>query len=230
MIKILIFCVGLVSVPAVIAQSPPSIPVIQVTFEESEPGFYPYITRMLLSRRYLRIDDGQDDGDFVLFDRVFGNVHNINHEERTEVIIQRQPPSRAMHASIDIHIEPRPLLDAPKIGGIQAVQHRYYAGAELCRESINFDGLLPDFVEALAHYQQVLVQQSLLTLDDLPTSVKTPCYLVNNFFHASDYLRAGFPAMVADNDNKRRTLLEFGQLEIPASLLRRPQNYSRFFP
>ena len=111
-----------------------------------------------------------------------------------------------------------------------AVQHSFYAGAELCRQSINFDGLLDEFVDALVRYQQILIQQGMRTLDNVPDSVKTQCYLAIHAFHASAYLQAGFPVIVVDNNGKRRTMLEYGQIEVPSSLLRPPANYQRFYP
>ena len=230
MTKTLFFCVSLLVSAAVFAQSAPTQPVTQVIFEESELGFSPYLTRMLLSRRYLRIDEGQDDGDFVLFDRVLGNIHNINHEERSEVIIQRRPQVNTPQSVPGFRVETMPLIDAPRINGITAVQHRFYAGSELCRQSVNFDGFLDQFVEALMRYKQLLIQQSLRTLGEMPDSVKTPCYLANHIWHASDYLQAGFAVLVADHDEKRRAMVEFRQVEVPSSLLRLPANYRRFYP
>ena len=68
---------------AAFAADPGKIEMLQLVFEEREPGVGPYRTRMLLDQRFLRIDSGADQDDYVLFDRVKGEIHNFNHEDRS---------------------------------------------------------------------------------------------------------------------------------------------------
>ena len=228
MIRAFLILLGLTS-SVVIPLQAAEVGVTQVLFEERESGIDPYVTRMLLNKRYLRIDEGVDEGDFVLFDRVLGRIHNINHEERTEVVIERKPPVVADLPDVEFSTEREVQNAVPTIGGIVAVEHRFFSEGALCQRSINFDGLLPQFVDALRLYREVLVAQSLASLDSVPEEFKTPCYLALNVTHANAFLEPGFPAMMADEQGRMRLLLEFNKLELSADLFKLPDGYERYY-
>jgi len=196
------------------------IELTEVVFEEREPGVDPYITRLLVNKRYLRLDGGQDDGDYVLFDRVKGEIHNFNREERSEILIQRRPVPAAS-VKVDFVVEQVPLKDAPAINGIGAVAHRFFADGQLCSSSVNFNGLLPEVVTAWRQYKRLLQQHNLQTIEQIPQEVKTPCYLANNYLHGNAYLRAGFPVHVEGLGGRSKSLLNFRQVNKPAGLLSR---------
>jgi hypothetical protein len=201
----------------------------QVIIEEVEPGLEPYITRMLINKRYLRLDDGDDASDFVLFDRVKGEIHNFNHDDQSEVIIQRAAPVN-LDVSIPFSIQSNVLENAPRVGNMQAVENRYIAEGKLCKTSINFDGLLPDVARALVQYRYVLMQQNQKTISAIPDSVKTPCYLANNYFHQSAELQMGFPVHVRDYQGREKRLLDFAEIKKSSKLFGRPEGYRVYYP
>lgn len=201
----------------------------QVIFEEVEPGLAPYITRLLMDKRYLRLDEGNDEGSFVLFDRVKGEIHNFNVADQTEIIIQRGP-ARRIDVAIALSITEKPLLNAPDIAGMVALEHRYMAQDQLCKTSVNFKGLLPQVVQALVQYEQVLMQQNRKTFDAIPEALKTPCYLANNYLYSSAYLESGFPVHVVDNEGHAKKLLDFSMVTKAASVFERPSGYRVYFP
>ena len=41
-----------------------------------------YITRILVTEKYVRLDDGNDNGDFTLFDRKNKAVYNVSKEDK----------------------------------------------------------------------------------------------------------------------------------------------------
>jgi hypothetical protein len=205
------------------------IPVTQLILEEVEPGLDSYTTRILVNKRYLRFDDGDDAGDFVLFDRVMGEIHNFNHDDQSEVIIQRAAPVN-LDVSIPFSIQSNVLENAPRVGNMQAVENRYIAEGKLCKTSINFDGLLPDVARALVQYRYVLMQQNQKTISTIPDSVKTPCYLANNYFHQSDELQMGFPVHVRDYQGREKRLLDFAEIKKSSRLFGRPEGYQVYYP
>jgi hypothetical protein len=205
------------------------IPMTQVLLQEVEPGLQPYTTRLLLNKRYLRMDEGDDNGDFVLFDRVTGEIHNFNHEEHSEVMIQRSAPVK-LDVSVDFTTQQRILPDAPQIGGEDAVEHRYFADGELCKVSVNFKGLLPAVRQALIQYEQVIMQQNAKTFDAIQQQSKTPCYLANNYLYQSAYLKDGFPVHVVDNLGREKRLLDFAEVRKPAELFKQPEGYQVYYP
>lgn len=205
------------------------IPMTEVLFEEVEPGLEPYTTRVLVNQRYLRLDDGDDEGDFTLFDRVKGEIHNYNRGERSEILIQRGAEVD-LDVKIRFSIQRKALTDAPRINNLTAIEHRFTAQGELCKSSVNFAGLLPDVVRALRQYQYVLMQQNRKTFEEIPEQVKTPCYLANNYLYQDAYLKAGFPVHVVDEQGREQRLLEFATVKKPSSVFEPLRDYRVFSP
>jgi len=65
--------------------------VTEVIYHDQDPGSEPYVTRILVNERFMRLDDGQDGGDFVLFDRKKGEVVNVLHEMKVLMRVTGKP-------------------------------------------------------------------------------------------------------------------------------------------
>jgi len=207
-----------------VARAQSDIQMTEVLFAESEPGLEPYQSRYLLSEQFLRLDDGTDQGDFVLFDRQSREIHSFNHEDGTHLLIKPQH-SETLDFKLDFQVLKKELTQAPKINGILPVEHQYFADSRLCKQSVNVKGLLVDMTQVLIDYEQVLVEQTKTTLSRFPGSIRTACYMANNYLHASDYLFAGFPLHVKDDSGREKRLLSFQQVLKPRSMLQFPQGY-----
>jgi len=201
----------------------------EVLFEEIEPGIEPYQSRLLLGKKYLRLDDANDRGDFVLFDRQTHEIHSFNHEEQSHLVMK--PLARQIvDFTIDFKVERQSLHDAPKVNGVSAVQYQYFADKQLCKMSVNVAGLLPEINRVLIDYEQAKVEQNKQTLSQIPDNVRSSCYMANNYLHASDYLKSGFPMFVSDDRGRQKKLLSFRQLNKPASIMKKPEGYSLYYP
>ena len=211
------------------SQAERGVGITEVIFEQSELGIEPYRSRLLLGRDFLRLDDGTDSSDFILFDRESAEIHSFNHDDKTHMRI-RPRKFTAIDFDLTLTREEKALSDAPSVNGQQPVQYRFLANGELCRQSVNVRGLLPDFLHALQRYEQMLVEQSKSSLEQLPASLKTDCYMANNFLHASDYLRVGFPLQVLDYDGKQQKLLSYRQISGSGSLFEFPTGYRQYDP
>ena len=69
MIRRLFLC-GCCFLTALVSCSNPTTPAAVLYFVEQEPGVEPYRTRMIVTAGFLRMDEGQDSQDFLLFDRM----------------------------------------------------------------------------------------------------------------------------------------------------------------
>ncbi len=201
----------------------------EVLIQEIEPGIEPFKTRLLLGKKYLRLDDAHDQSDFVLFDRDTHEIHSFNHEEQSHLVMKPLAVD-AIDFTLDFNIERKPLLDAPKVSGESPVQHQYFADKQLCKMSVNVAGLLPEVTRVLIDYEQAIVAQNQQTLSRIPGNVRSSCYMANNYLHVSDYLQAGFPLFVSDDQGRQKKLLGFSQLNKPASIMEMPEGYSLFYP
>ncbi len=206
-----------------------TIPVTELIFEESEPGVKPYRSRMLLSRDGLRLDDGSDDGDFILFDRNTREIHSFNRDDRTEMVI---PPRQVAPVDFELRYEQsaQPLEDAPKVAGKTPVEHHYRADGKLCRRSVNAPGLLPEFTAVLRDYEQQLAEQGKQTLARMPADVRESCYMSNNLIHPVDYYEGGFPLFVIDDHQRSRRLVGYRETEVPQRRMQPLRGYRRYSP
>ncbi len=205
------------------------ITVTEIIYQQEEPGLEPYKSRILLGDRQLRLDDGNDRGDFVLFDLNSHEIHGFNHEDQSHLIMKPLPFSE-IDFNLEFTVEKKILLDAPKIQGITPVEYSYFADHKLCKQSVNVKGFLPAVRRALLDYEQTIVEQNKQTLSGIPASIRSSCYMANNYLHASDYLLEGFPLFVKDDQGREKKLLSFQQLTKPAEIMQQPENYEIYYP
>ena len=195
-------------------------------YDEQEPGTDIYPLRILVTDSYLRIDDGQDEGDFILMDRGERRVYSIDHDEQTVLVLNYQAPESALPEDLVLSAVQAPDLAAPKIQGGQPVNHRYLANDELCLQTVTVPGLLDGAVTAMAEYAGILAARELQNLDQVPVAVKTPCYLARYVYAPAWHLQDGLPLQEWDAVGYRRSLVNFAATEeVPAALFRLPAGY-----
>jgi len=57
-----------------------------------EQGVGVYFTRILVTDRHVRFDNGSDASDFTLFDRRKEAIYNVSVEDRSVLLIEQLPP------------------------------------------------------------------------------------------------------------------------------------------
>ena len=201
----------------------------EIIFEEVEPGLEPFKSRLLLSKKMLRLDDDDDQGDYILYDREAHEIHSFNHEDKSHLMM-KPLPVEVLDFEIDFKVESKPLTDAPKVNAVVPVQHQFFADKKLCKKSLNVKGLLPDLTQVLIDYEQVIVEQSKQTLWQIPADVRSSCYMSNNYLYASDYLKVGFPLFVTDDLGRQKKLLSFRQIKKDRSIMQQPVGYNLYYP
>ena len=93
-----------------------------VMFVEQEQGVEPYQTRMIVTKDFLRIDDGQDSDSFVLFDRVKKIVYSTNPDDHAIMAVheKKMPGNKKLEPPIKLVQtvkEVKDMKDAPEIDG-----------------------------------------------------------------------------------------------------------------
>ncbi len=204
-----------------------TVTVTEVTLLESEPGIDDYASRLLLSPEFLRLDDGDDKGDYILFNRKTHVIHSFNHADRTNLLI-KPGNGQAIDFKMSWKVDKQPMPGAPSIGGVAPLQYQFYADGHLCKQSVNVKGLLPQVTQALIDYQQTLAMQNAKTLDRVPASLRSSCYMANNYLHTNDYLKNGFPLFEKDDLGRQKSLQDFQQRQAPASLFEPIQGYRQY--
>lgn len=209
---------------------PTTIEGTQLLFREVEPGSDPSVSRMQLSKDYLRIDEGAASTGYILFDRHKSVIYNISQTEKTIMIIapphsDLTPPYVLRHTVKELG----PIRDAPKIGDVAPVHRQYLTNGDLCMDVISVDGMLPEMRAVLIEYYQVLATDSANTFTSMPADLQKPCDISVSTFAPARQFQTGFPIREWWLNGYKRVLEEYhDKIAIPAEQFNIPSGYFMF--
>ena len=151
--------------------------VSMLSYEEQEAGTDRYPLRVLASPKFLRLDDGYAESDFVLLDRDKKTIFSVAHEDRSIMVIVNQPNNAPLPAELKLTVIRTPDKAAPAIAGKQPEHLQYLANGEICFQSVNVSGVLETAVTAMAEYAELLADRQLNNMQAVPLNMQTPCFL-----------------------------------------------------
>jgi hypothetical protein len=199
-----------------------------LTYAEQEAGIDPYPVRILTSTDYVRLDDGYDESDYVLFDRHSRTLYSVSHENRSVLEISNHPFDGPLPE--DLTLSEIPLMDtqAPAIAGKQPLHTVYLANGTPCYQAISVSGLLDQAVAGMAEYAAALGERQLNNMQSVPDAMRTPCFLSRYVYAPGAHLTHGLPVQVWDEAGFSRSLTDFQSGEtIDAALFGLPEDYDR---
>ncbi len=195
---------------------------------QDEPS---YISRMLLTSDFLRMDDGDDHGDFVLFDRKAGSIYSVSHENQRTLVIPLQPVLAVPPKPLRHDIEELDAGDAPDVDGRKVSRYYMFTNGARCMEVIAAPGYYDDVTDALAAFARTLAGQHAKTIDAMPDFKNSECDMANNIFEPDRYLSKGFPVRQKDYAGRSRSLVSVKEkVTIDSSMFELPEGYERFMP
>lgn len=194
---------------------------IDLHYLDSEGGEAGYTTRILVTERYLRMDNGNDDADFVLFDRKTGKVSNVIHAQRMLMSIQEKKlpkrPSPAYRVVKKV-TEVRP----------GTVRVQVLANGKLCSETVAAASLYPDAARALAEYKAALAYTQWVTYRNTPAELRQNCDLVHHVWQTDMSLSRGLPIEERDYAGRVRQYVSGERRRLVPALFELPTNYEPF--
>ena len=205
------------------------IKMLQVVFMESEPGIEAYSTRYLLGEHYLRLDDGTDQGDYILFDLKTRVIHSFNHEDQTHLKIEPRE-FKALDFKLDFNRQLTLMPQAPAIEGKTPVGYELKADGSTCKHVVSIKGLMPELIQVIRDYEWVLAEQAKTTLSRVPAAYQEPCYMANNYLFVDAYLEGGFPLQVIDYLGKQKKLISYETLLKSSEMMQFPEGYRVYQP
>ena len=125
--------------------------------------------------------------------------------------------------------------NAPLINGKKAENHQLFVNDKLCYNMISVPGLMPNTVNALKEFNQVLAGQQADTLRFIPADLHEACDLARHTYHPQSHLENGFPiffqevSQTNNEDNSlekikySRSLVNFKQQDVSAQLFVLPE-------
>jgi hypothetical protein len=198
-------------------------------FEESERGVDPYGSRMLINADFLRLDDGMDGSDFILYDRNARVIYSVAHAEKNILRINHHPVEIEPPYELKLVDDLRKDGSAPLIGTGQPEHHVYMVNSQRCFDAVLVPGVLDEEAKALSEYLEVLAGEQARNLFKTPVEFQGPCMLSNLIFNAGKHLERGFPIQETSNTGYSRYLVDYRKGEgIDPGLFTLPADYGRF--
>lgn len=201
-----------------------------LSFTETEPGGEPYPVRMLVTGKFLRIEDGDGQDGFILFDRGARTVYSVNHAARTTLALRGQPVSLAAPRKFE-HRTERDDTAYPEIDGHRVAHYRLLTNGELCFEVFAAADLMPPAVAALREYHAVLAGEQAAMQASVPAAFQSACDLAEYVFLPVRHLAQGFPVRQVNRAGVTRQLTDFKTgIPVEAKLLELPADYRQLSP
>jgi len=197
-----------------------------ILFEEQEAGTGVYPVRMLVSDQYLRIDDGVDEGSFLLYDRSSQLAYSVDHEEG-QILIIDDLGGKVGQPDYSIDVVVNDSDDIPAIAGIRPASLTISAGGESCFSAVVVSGLMKHAAAALTDYRLMLSRRQQATLNTMPIDLITPCFLTRYVYGLALPLESGFPVREWDGNGYLRELVNFDEhFPEPAGIFSLPEGYA----
>ena len=197
-----------------------------LTYVEQEAGIDPYPVRILTSTDYIRLDDGYDASDYVLFDRHSRTLYSVSHENSSVLEIRNHPFNGPVPT--DIALTEAPVVDKqiPAIAGMQPLHTVYLANGTPCYQAISVSGLLDQAVAAMAEYATALGERQLANMQSVPDAMRTPCFLSRYVYAPGRHYSHGLPVQIWDESGFSRSLTDYQSGEtVDAALFGLPEDY-----
>lgn len=198
-------------------------------YRMSEPGIDPYLSRWLITDKFLRIDEGEDADNYVLFDRRKRTVYSVVHNDRTVLdiahrAVDRKPPKALNQESRVIRDE-----NAPTIEGRKTLRRELHINGGLCYSVVSVEQLLPDAVKAIGEYRQVMAGEHAKNIDNTPVELQQPCDLALHIFSPLWVVEKGLPIQEWNPQGKTMGLLDYKAAEpVDGALFSLPQGYRHY--
>ena len=185
-----------------------------VLFMEQENGVEPFQTRMIISKNFVRIDDGKSSDSFVLFDRTKKIVYSTIPDERRVMAIHEkkikkgqvfEPPFPLIHS-----VKEMPeMKDAPEIDGEIAKHYQLITNDKICYDVVAIKGLMPHVVKALTEFNMHMATDSRVTFNNIPADLHEACDMTLTTFKPARQFEFGFPIQEWGKQDYSRTLVDY---------------------
>lgn len=201
------------------AQSRLAADMLVLYYRDQDPGAPSYLSRILITPQFLRVDDGADESDFVLLKRKTGEVTNVLHSMKTNMRIRNKT----------LPVAARPVWHAEeRVEEVRSGTNRVtvLANGKVCSQTVAAEKLLPDAAKALAEYKAALAWTQYQTYQNTETDMRQDCDLVHHVWDTGLALSHGLPIEELDYAGRSRQLEKQGREKLRPGLFKLPVGYS----
>jgi hypothetical protein len=188
---------------------------IALRYVDQDPGDPPYLTRILVTPDFMRMDGGEDDSDFVLLDRRQRKVINVTRDNKLALVFSSGtlPPKPADWS---------PRLDAHKAArGTQ--RFSLTVKGVVCSEGVAAKGAAPDAARAMAELKAILAATQYRVWKDTPPEMQHDCDLANQVWESGTTLTLGLPLEEREFTGRTRKFESETRQPLKPGLFRLPE-------
>lgn len=187
---------------------------ISLRYVDQDPGDPPYSTRILVTPDFMRMDGGEDDGDFILLDRRQHKVINVMRDSKLALVFTpgTLPPKPAGW---------KPRLDVqPAARGTR--RFSLVVKGVVCSEGVAAQHAAPDAARAMAELKAVLAATQYRVWKDSPSTMQHDCDLANQVWESGATLKLGLPLEEREFTGRSRRLESESKQALQPGLFRVP--------
>ena len=220
--------------PAVLCIASPALAETRATvlwYQEQEAGNEPWEVRYIITKDFLRSDQGDGSVDYVLMNRQDKQIYNVVEESRTILNIDGKGEIGKRPEDLLIEVKRSHDSKAPTLENREATTLELRAGGKVCTTSVVVAGLLNDERQAFEAFSDVLAVQQQRSSANTPAEYITPCFLAR-YQYAADFDSAeGLPIMTWSPDGSKRHMLRYRRdVPVDDALFALPEGYEHFSP
>ena len=205
--------------------------VYELQYVEREPGVDDYNVTMLVSERYIRLDEDGENSGFIIYDDEKKTIFSVSHHDESVLVINEFDFSES-DMPAEIEIEYLQLADAPKVSGNNIYNYRIFAKEkdieETCMEIQLVENLLPDVAQIMKNYQVVISGQQVKMTDNKLTDMQTACFFADQIYNRGAYYDKGFPIQEWHSNERSRILSTYKKTDVNPDIFAIPDGYNQF--
>jgi hypothetical protein len=215
-LMLLLFGVGAVHAADMIA---PRQEMIALRYVDQDPGDPPYLTRILVTPDFMRMDEGDDDGDFVLLDRRQQKVINVLHGNQLAIVFS---PGRVPEKPAGW----KPVLDV-QAAATGTQRFSLTLNDVVCSEGVAARSAAPDAARAMAEMKAILAAMQYRVWKESPSDIQNDCDLANLVWESGATLELGLPLEEREFTGRSRRFESESKLPLQRELFRVPDGMAR---
>jgi hypothetical protein len=181
---------------------------------DQDPGDPPYLTRILVTPDFMRMDAGEDDDDFVLLDRRQLQVINVMRGNQLAMVFTpgKLPPKPANWKAR--------LTTQRAATGTQ--RYRLKVNGVACSEGVVARAAAPDAARAMAELKSILAATQYRVWKDSPRELQHDCDLANQVWETGAMFKLGLPLEEREFTGRTRQLESESKHPLQPELFRVP--------
>lgn len=209
--------------------------VYQLNYVEREPGTDDYEVTMLISDRFIRIDETGENSGFIIYDDEKKVIYSVGHQDKSILVISQHEFSESS-SPVKANVEYLQLADAPTVSDKHIFNYRVFVNKgtgvvdkeETCTDIQLVEGLLPEVRGILQNYQKVMSGQQVKMTDNKITEMQTSCFYVDQIYNTGAYYEKGLPIQEWHSNDRSKILTTYKKISVVSNKFKIPENYRQF--